>query len=312
MNTTYFLFLGAAALVSALLFAALLGKRKESPLLALLALGLSAVLGTVFAKGGYFLMKIGEDSETLTKFGAKYWSFVSGCAGVVLAVMLTARILRRPLLPFLDAFAPCGALMVALARMAEGLIHPMELKGLGAYVENEAHCFFPLAVENEMMVSWFYAVFVLEAACALLCAALSLALSRKKAAPGRVFLHTAFFLCLPQVLCERLLGQCTKWGFVRIEQLLCALIAFGILLYPCIKMRRKGFLSALYPALLAVCCMALIILMEFSLDGKALSKIMHFPDALGYAVMLLALCAMASLSMASYHRLNKEQALLRS
>lgn len=309
MNGTYFLFLTIGAVICTGLFAWKLYLKKEKPALSLLALPLAALLGTMMSKMTYVLLKAGEqfDNYGLSAFlrtQPAEFSFAGGCAGVVLAVWLVARIAKRPAASLLDAFAPCGALMYAIARGCTYFLDPMCMVGIGDYVENEALCFFPVAVENQMFGGWFFAVFMLECACALVCALAAFLLSRKACRPGRVLLHTVFFLALPQVFCEQLLGSYMKWGFVRVEQLLCAMIAFGIILYACIK--NKGASKRFLPAILSVLCMLMVIDLLFMLDNKYLFGLELAPNVC-YILMIGLLGCMAALSLWAYRRLNKHK-----
>lgn len=309
MNGTYIFSLVIGAVLCAGLFAWKLHRHGLRMQTALIGLPVAAVLGLIAAKAGYFLLEL---RDQWARYGlAGLWterpsefSFVCGAMGVALAVALTARLLHQPVLRTLDAFAPCGALMAAFTRACEGLLDPMSLVGMGDFVENDALWFFPVAAENQMLYSWFYAVFMLEAACALIVAVVAFIRSHKgQFAPGRVFLHTAFFLALPQIFCERLLNQCMKWGFVRIEQLLCALIVFAIILIACIQ---RGGIKACVPAVLCLVCAAVLIWMEFTLDNKLLFGI-DLPTMMCYGVMIAALGCMAALSLYAYRRLNKSQ-----
>lgn len=309
MTTTYILALAIGAVLCAGLFAWKLRRGGMKPTLALIALPLSAALGVVMARISYFLLEYRDITVRYDGLGGLLstkpdeFCFLGGCAGVVLAILLTAKITRQKGSALLDAFAPCGALMAAIARACEGLLDPMTMIGLGAWVENEAHQFFPLAVEIEW-VGTFYAIFMLEALLALLCAAGSFLISHRGGfRPGQVFLHTAFFLALPQIFTEQILGKYMAWGFVRIEQLLCALIVFAITLYPCIR-RRK--LNAFLPALGCLVCAAVLIWMEFTLDNKLLFGI-DIPTMGCYAIMIAALGCMAGLNLYAYHKLNKAE-----
>lgn len=307
MKTTYILALAIGAVLCAGFFAWKLRRCGVKPMTALIALPLSAVLGVVLARISYFLLEYRDITVRYDGMGGllstkpEEFCFLGGCAGVVLAILLTAKITGQKALPVLDAFAPCGALMAAIARASVGLLDPMTMIGLGAWVENPAHQFFPVAVEIEW-IGTFYAIFMLEAMLCLLCAAVSFLISHRGGfKPGRVFLHTAFFLALPQVFTEQILGKYMAWGFVRIEQLLCALIVFAITLNPCIRSRK---LTGYLPALGCLLCAAVLIWMEFTLDNKLLFGI-DIPTMGCYAIMIAALCCMAGLSLLAYRRLNK-------
>lgn len=312
MNAAYFAGLGVSAVLCAMLFAWKLRRAGLKMQTAWTGLPLSIVLGLVCSKVGYFLLEL---RDQYTRYGMaglltdvpSEFSFVSGCAGVLLAVMLAARLSGQRIPQVLDAFAPCGALMAALARACEGLLRPMSLVGMGEFVENEALHGFPVSVEVPQLYSWFYAVFMLEAVCALVCAVFSFVLShRGRFADGRVFLHTVFFLALPQVFCERLLNQCMRWGFVRIEQLLCAVVAFVVILYPCICRMKHAGLRALIPAGVTLLFMVVIIDMEFTLDNKPFFGL-EMPVMACQVVTILVLIGMAAMSLTAYHRLNRAE-----
>ena len=308
MNTTYIFGLLIGAVICAGLFAWKLRRGGLKLLTALLTLPLAAILGLVMARLIYFALEFRDMYVDYEGFGGLLsikpdeFSFIGGCVGVILAVILSAKLTRQKVLPVLDAFAPCGALMAAITRACEGLLDPMSMIGMGGGVENEALQFFPLAVKVEAYGIVAYAVFMLEAVLALLCAAASFVISHRGSfAPGRVFLHTAFFLALPQIFTEQILGKYMAWGFVRIEQLLCALIVFAITLYPCIRSRK---LTGYLPALGCLLCAAVLIWMEFTLDNKLLFGL-DIPTMWCYVIMIASLACMAGLSLYSYHRLNK-------
>lgn len=304
MNTSYLLCLLAGVLLCGGLFAWRLRQRGMKPLLALIALPLAVLLAAALSKGVYFLAKLPEQLDNyglggLFRTRPAEFSFVGGCIGAVLAVVIAARLMKKPALSALDAFAPCGALMAAIIRLCEGLLDPMALVGLGDFVANPDWQFFPVAVNNAMLYSWFYAVFMLEGLLALIVAAVGFIRSwKKESAPGRVALQTALFLALPQIFCERMLNQCTKWGFVRVEQLLCALIVFAVILTGCVKAR--WFL----PALLDFACVAVLIWMEFTLDNKLLFGIELAPVTC-YIVQIAMLLCMAGLAQWAFRRADK-------
>ena len=304
MNGTYFLALLAGALLCSVLFGWRLQRQGLKPHLAAAAMPVSVVVAAIMAKVVYFLAKLPEQLDNygiagLLRTRPAEFSFVGGCIGVVLVLILMAKVIGKPVLLVLDAFAPCGALMAAFVRGCESLLDPMSLVGMGDFVANPALQVFPLAVENTMLYSWFYAVFMLETVLAVIVAVVGFLRSWKEQfAPGRVALQTALFLALPQIFCERLLNQCTKWGFVRVEQLLCAVIVFAVILVGCSKAR--WFL----PALLDFVCVAVLIWMEFTLDNKLLFGIELTPMTC-YMVQIASLCGMAALAQWAFSRANR-------
>lgn len=300
MNIPFLLSLAGFGLLCAALFGLLLKKRGMNPLCALALFPLGAALGLVFSKVVYFLCFLPGQMrryglEGLLRGKASEFSFIGGCLGVVLALCLVCKLMKMPLMKTLDVFAPCGALMAALARAAEYLL---DLVGLGASVQAEALQFFPVAVYSSRTGFWMFAIFMLEAAAAAAVALVGLCrLRRHAAAPGRMFFLTVFFLALPQVFCESLRAQCMKWGFVRIEQLFSGLICFFIVVYACAKCKNK---KAWLPALCFIPCLFMLIGVEFLLDKPIFGT--YLPNALCYLMMLLTLGVMAALALRAFRR----------
>lgn len=311
MNTSYIFSLLIGAVICTGLFACTLSRRKSALSPAFCALPLGIILGTVCSKVLFVLMKAQEqlDNYGLAAFlrtQPAEFTFVGGCIGVVLAVCLAARLCKQPVSSTLDAFAPAGALMAAVVRGSTYFLDRMSMVGVGDYVENEALCFFPVAVENEMLFGWFYAVFMLECAFALLCAvAVFFPAIRGKMKPGHVFLHAVFFLALPQIFCEQLLGSYIKWAFVRAEQLLCAVLVFAVILYACKK--NKGAKMRFLPLILTGICMLAVIDLLFMLDNKYLFGLELAPDTC-YILMIVLLVIIGGLEMWAFRRLNRSKA----
>ena len=161
------------------------------------ALGHSALaglgLGVLLAKILYFVLMLPYvwprwGFATLLRTDPATFSFFGLCLGLCLGVALAARLTGRAAAQIMDGCAPALAVFIALARMGEYLLG---VQGSGSYVENEALCFFPLAVQNEWD-EWYWAVFMLSALMAALCAAGVLLRERRwKAVPGLAFRRTA-------------------------------------------------------------------------------------------------------------------------
>lgn len=302
MNQSYLLLLSFGAVICAFLFAWRLKKRGLSVMCAPLALAAGIVLGVVLAKVLYCLMMFSSQFkryglEALLRTKPAEFSFVGGCLGAVLGVCLAAKLLRMPIAKTLDAFAPCGALMIAVARAAE---YHLGLIGLGAFVQTESLQFFPVAMWSDAAYGWFYAIFMLEAVVALVCSLVAFLRSHKDVfAPGRVFWFTLFFLLIAQVFCESLRSKCMKWGFVRVEQLICGLSAFAIILYACKQYRGK---NAYAPALCTLPCLLMLIAVEFLLDKPIFGT--YLPNWFCYLLMLATLGCMAFLHCRAFKRLK--------
>ena len=129
--------------------------------------------------------------------------FFGGAVGVVLGVIISAKLTHQRVLPVLDAFAPAGALLVAIARFGEKYLGEI---GTAGFEMPEQLAFFPFALTNEWGES-YPAIFMLSCLAALIVAIVGL--TRKPGGrDGQLFLRTAFYLALPQIMCESLLAEC--------------------------------------------------------------------------------------------------------
>lgn len=294
----YLIWLSVSAVLCGALFAVLLMKNKAGTALdAFLTVLLSAAFGLILSKLVYFLCKASVIIPThgiagLFRGSASEFSFVGAAAGAVAAVLAVFKAGKKNAAKALSAFAPAGALMVALARFGEFLQGTI---GYGEYIENQSLCFFPIAVQNEWQ-EWYGAVFMLEGLLALICAIFSLIVFMKNGKENRLFLRTVFYLAVPQIISESLRAVCPKWGFVRIEQVLCTVIAFAIILT---EIRASGLrgIKAYMPLIADLFCVLVCIGVEFALDKTTL------PNLLCYGVMVLALLGMSAAEIAANKRI---------
>lgn len=177
-----------------------------------------------------------------------------------------------------DAFAAPAMLMVALCRLAEGLVG----QGYGWYVEDwfdpmsgmsllhpEDYDFFlrfPFAIQD-MYEEWCWAVFVIEALLAL-CICILLLRSKGKR-EGILALNALLMLASAQILCESLRQDAVlRFGFVRVNQIIGALIVVFILAYGCVRLPDRRPAPLLFAGCGTILCIALIVAMEFALEKK--------------------------------------------
>ena len=213
--------------------------------------------------------------------------FFGGAVGVVLGVIISAKLTHQRVLPVLDAFAPAGALLVAIARFGEKYLGEI---GTAGFEMPEQLAFFPFALTNEWGES-YPAIFMLSCLAALIVAIVGL--TRKPGGrDGQLFLRTAFYLALPQIMCESLLAECMKWGFVRVQQLLCALTLLVILIVECRRAAGSlSFAKRWWPVGALLLCAAGLVGVEFALDKSGL------PAFVGYGAMVVLLALIAGLSI---------------
>ena len=214
--------------------------------------------------------------------------------GVVLGVIISAKLTHQRVLPVLDAFAPAGALLVAIARFGEKYLGEI---GTAGFEMPEQLAFFPFALTNEWGES-YPAIFMLSCLAALIVAIVGL--TRKPGGrDGQLFLRTAFYLALPQIMCESLLAECMKWGFVRVQQLLCALTLLVILIVEC--RRASGsltFAKRWWPVGALLLCAAGLVGVEFALDKSGL------PAFVGYGAMVVLLALIAAAECGAARRVK--------
>lgn len=251
--------------------------------LCLLSLPLGIVLGALAAKLVYcftqlsFVLADGWLFSLVNPEPAQ-WCFFGGGMGVCAGVCLAARRTHTPVMSALNAFAPAGALMAALARFGGWFLRE-ELIGVGECVYDPALFFFPVTVVNE----WgehYLAVFMLEGLCALITAILALTCMKEHR-----FLRTLFYVCLPQIFCESLHNDSISWLFVRVEQLLCMVVVMAVLVYYALRSPCKSL--RFLPPIVGAACVALFVGVEFALDKTDWSV------WLIYGTMLLGLFALA-------------------
>ena len=271
MNTPYLTcVLGSAAVFALmdLLRVKAAGLRLKAWLIPLLCGG---ALCLVLARGCY-LAAFAESqfarygATALTRLQPRELSFAGGGLGLCLGVWLGARWTGERGAACLDAMAPAGLLLAAGLRAAECWQGSL---GLGLLVTDEFAAFrrFPFAVVNDYQ-EWYWAVFLLECLLALTAAVIFL---RRKAEPlpGLVFEEALFALCAPQILSENLRAVSMRWGFVRIEQVACAVILLLLLFRSCRKTAGSMTLWQRYwPCAAWLGGVGVIIVMEFGLDNK--------------------------------------------
>ena len=287
---------GLAACVLAMLWQT--NCRRSEALPAVGTLVISTLTGFVCAKVGYVLLQL---QSTLVYDGpaaffyldADSFSFFFGIAGAFGGMALSALMLKRPVVCWLNLAAPCAALFLAFLRAGEKSLGTL---GVGKFVpEGSLFARFPFAVSNAYG-EHLYAVFYLEALFALVLA-ICLLLCRKGSWASHRAELCAFFLALPQVLCESLRARCIRWGFVRLEQLLCGLLMLGLLIYACARMKgSKTFLRRFWRAGAAALLIAVIGLLEYALDKTGI------PVPVCYAMMAAALAAFGALEIQALRR----------
>ena len=288
---------------------------RESPwLTALLAFVFSAVFGAVIARVSYALMTQELDFEydgiealaQLLEFEYDRLSFFGGALGVFLGVLLANRLTRKgAVMNGMDAFAPFGALLVAVFRLGELFFGSY---GAGRRLpEGNLFAFFPFSVEIKTAAGysyWAWNICLLSAVFALAWAAFSFLKLRGGTRAGLNLTATFFFLALPQVFCESLRGRGIRWLFVHTEELLCVVALLVPLLIWIIQVRgRLPFLRRWWPLGVLLLGAGLLVGVEFAIDGKYFSLSVN----ISYLIMLLVLAAIGFAGAFAAKRWNADK-----
>ncbi len=298
MNLQYVLWFLGSLVISLCLFAFMNREKKGVWRQGLLMGTFGTVFGVVLAKLVYYLAMINYMMmfgwlQSLVDVTMGTFSYYGGVAGFCLGVVLSARLTHEKPMVLLDAFAPAGVLLAALARFGEFF-----LEGVGTrdflYWELPEHCFFPLAVSNEYG-EWLYAVFMLEGLLTLGVFALCITCFRKQC-----FLRALFYLCLLQILCESLRTDSFTWLFVKVEQLICMLGLAGVVLVYCIK--TPAVCRRWLPIVYCFPVAAVFVVLEFALNGK-----IPMAKPLCYAIMIAGLVLLSLNEIWAFRRMEAKK-----
>ena len=301
MNNSYLFWMAGSALITAGTHFLLSKGLRRRGLNAALTLLFGAVLGIACARLAYCLIEMSYVAaeglkETLFSDNIEWMSFYGGMAGVILGAVLAALCTGNRPVAALNAYAPAGALMAALARFGEYFLGTM---CTGRYVDNPSWQFFPVAVSEEYYgtYEWYLAVFMFAGIAYLAVAVVSFLKFREKR-----FLRTLFYLCLPQIFCESLRSMSLIWSqFVRVEQLLC-MVCMEVILILYGLWARKGEKLRFLPALIGLACAGVFVCLEFALDKT------NIPHVVTYGVMILFLGVLAWAECRGFSRLDERHA----
>lgn len=245
------------------------------------------VLCMVCARGFYMLVAGPGFRFRLFPDTPYDYAFGGGVLGFLAALYFTLLITRKGFQPVSDAFAPVGLFAVACLRLAEALSD----FGWGDILDAAWLQRYPFAIEN-MYGEWCAAIFNLEALFALLIMAALLAAGDKL--KGRRLLTGLIWWASSQVFCESLRVESITWGFIRVQQLLSAVIILVVMVLGTNRLapaKRKQTLP-LWGGYVLAC--GLVIFLEYAIDK------MPWPTWINYAVMaaalvLLGICAQRSI-----------------
>ena len=242
-------------------------------------------LGLIGARGYYVLMQeilggLGWNGRLLSDRPYEY-AACGAVLGFLFFGMASPSLFGLGKGALLDGLAPGALAALSLSRLSEYLAD----FGWGSLILEEQWQFYPVAVLDGFG-DWYWAVHVLEAVFAL--AVFIAVLKRKTPLPGSVFALSLTWFSLSQILCESLRAETLRWGFVRVQQVQCALFGAAVLLWAERKNHEAaGTCAARFAGyLLGV---GALVGIEFILDR------LDWPKAADYGLMAAVLAAMGAL-----------------
>lgn len=241
---------------------------------------LALVLGAVCARGFYMLTSpYGGMTALFFSFWPYEYAWSGAVLGAVLAALLTALVTRQHAGYVLDAMTPTALVTLALARCAEMFAD----FGWGAVVEGK-WAKFPFAVQDAFE-QWRLSVFFMEALLAVI--VLGYAKLWRKKVPGELFSIAFGWLLMGHLFLETLRAESICWGFVRVQQLFCAVMGLVLLLGWNIRNRLGGKRFG-RDLLIYLLCVGLIVFAQYAMD-----KLTHvLPVPASYGLMGAALFVM--------------------
>ncbi|MDD3213693.1 MAG: prolipoprotein diacylglyceryl transferase [Eubacteriales bacterium] len=257
-------------------------------------------LSLLFARAGYCAVRAGfiavdYGTDFLYRFDLGGYSLAGASLGLLAAAALFGKVAKVNVADVLDRAFPAALLTLAGLRLAECFT----MDGIGAFVDDPALQWFPMAVQDSYG-EYVAPIFFWEAAAALaLCAALLLWTRKTKRRRGDTTLTGMLGLGLSQVLLESLRqDNFLRFGFVRVNQLWGVALALIAILIWLARTRPSRAVGA---AVSAGCAagVAMLVLIEFGLDKSTIS------NTLLYAIMVLVLLMLAATGLALRNRSEK-------
>lgn len=252
---------------------------KTLPVLAALSVLLGALCGRLYLHVAKYTVN-GMGLWGYTPLSGRPYEYAA-CGtvlGVMLAGWLAAKLTKQKAWRVLDALAPAALMALAVARFGE---HFSDF-GWGQVLVNPVWQRFPFAVKD-IYEQWHLAAYMLEGAMALIVGVF--ALRMKAAREGDRFLRALLWWAAAQILCESLRAETIRWGFVRVQQLQCAVFMLGVLLT---NAKRAGALRKAGKAVgLFLAGVGVLVFVEYALD-----KLEFIPVLALYGLMAAALAFM--------------------
>lgn len=307
MSLTVYALLMIIGYAAAVGLAALLGKKRGLKPAGMCVYGvLAALIGLFIGRAIYtgvlwdwiYLDELGEFIGIGPFFDVTNGSInvIGPLCGVLIAAPIVAKLTKARASAYLDAAAIPALLLFLFARAIE----PLSGQGYGDLLMNEALCFFPIALVNDMG-DYSLSVCFIEAVLAAVVLAAVCLLQKKVKRPGTLAQYALVLLCLSQILPESLRRDNVLYVFIfaRVTHLGLA-FALGLTLIRLLVQGAKNGLdmkSIVLDSLGLAAGIGLCIATIFALDKT------NLPKLLVYAVMVVSLL---ELGFVICRRIHKE------
>lgn len=265
---------------------------------------LAIVLGLLGARVGFCLAAwdyVAQDGLgfifEFTRGGFMLYGALAGC---VLALVIACRLCKACPACAADALAAPAMVMIALCRLAEGLVEQGYGWGIADWFAEDTSMSlftwadpsilyrFPFGVAD-YYDGYKWAVFVFEALVAI---GIAIALTRLtvKRSGGRAVMMVLLYAAT-QILCESLRQDSVlRWGFVRVNQIVGAVLIAGMLVLCFCLTEKRDWRKLVGSFALMLLGMGIVMAMEFALEKK-ISAIEFIPMDMCYLLMALG-CAL--------------------
>lgn len=224
----------------------------------------------------------------LFTFWEKGYMLYGGMFGAVIGLFVIG---GKDRLKMLEQYAPSGALMILVARICEGFLG----QGYGEYwVGNSIFSRFPFMVYDPYYEEWAWALFILEALVAL--ALFVILLKKNSTWQGDSTLLFFGLYASTQIVLESLRrDEFLRWGFVRVEEVLSAVLVLVVLISYCLKAVKGKWISKALCFSLSLMMIIFCLLLEFATEGRI--PFLDFLDVSAcYAAMAVA-CVLLGVSV---------------
>ena len=270
--------IAVAFIAAALLFASGLKHRHISRAVVLPAVLVGILISIVLGKLLYVVFHIYQAflDHSWFRLNPEEFSFTGILIGVVLGVVLIAKLQKLSAAAVLDCFALPLCVLTAVLRFSEIFAGELGLSematfGLDEIADGSLLAFFPVAVRDSWG-QWLPAVCTSEAFLAVLSAALVLrirCLSDRGTVHlrhGQLFELAAYTLCAAGMFFETSKIVSVVFYYVHVEQFFCAVIMLILLIRLCAVPARRGSRSAWLPLILFLLCVAVNAFSQYFLD----------------------------------------------